>query len=183
MSSFRPQIGYLDKCEPGELVRMRVGESSAWAIACARQSAFAHGVLILGGPRGARTRNLRGQGRPGDLDVPVLLYGKNFALEVDHTGPVNIVVGDTKKVPGRILQANDDFYLIAEMEEGGLDYVLLGAGRVQSEPGGHRALYWRWTLVHNEITNNGFRLVLVEFDSSKGTLSEREAVKAPELAP
>jgi hypothetical protein len=183
MSSFQPSLGFLDKCEGGELVRMRVGDSSTWAITCARQSAFAHSILILGGSKGARTRNLRREGRIGDLDVPVLRYGKKFGVEVDHTGPVNIVVGDTAKIPGRILQANNDFYMVAEMEEGGLEYVLLGNGTVHSEPGGHRALYSQWALVHNEITKNGYPLVLMEFDASKDTRSEKDAVRAPALSP
>jgi hypothetical protein len=168
MASFKPKFGYLDKCDPGELARMKVGDVSAWAIVCARQSAFAHAVVLLGGKEGARSRNIRSEGRISDFDIPVLRYGKNYDIEVDHSGPVVLVAGETKKSPGRVLQANEDLYLIASMEEGGMDYILMGKGSVHSEPGGARALFSRWALSHHEITRYGFPVRLLEFDAGKG---------------
>jgi hypothetical protein len=167
MAPFKPRFGHLDKCEAGELVRMKVGDTSTWAIVCVRQGAFAHTVVLLGGREGARSRNIRSEGRASDVDIPVLRYGKDFDLEVDHSGPVVLVLGEIKKIPGRVLQAGDDLYLVAAMEEGGIDYISLGSGSVHSEPGGPRALFSRWTLSHHHITRDGFSIRLLEFEAGK----------------
>jgi hypothetical protein len=96
---------------------------------------------------------------------------------------VSIVKGNLNNIPGCILQANEDLYLVAEMEEGRFDYILLANGKVHSEPGGHRALYLRWALVHPEIKKNGAQAVLLEIDASDHTFSDSKAIKAPELVP
>jgi hypothetical protein len=184
MSGFQPAIGYLESCEPGELVRMRVGENTEWALTCARQSNFAHSIVILGGPNGACTRNLQAQGRVGDFDIPVLKYGKKFTFEIGHTGPVTIVVGESRPIAGRLLQCGDDLYLVAQMEEGGLDYIYLKECKLHSEPGGHRALYWRWRLIHEDIKKDGWPATLLEFDASVAIAdSKAQTIKAPQLVP
>ena len=107
---FKPRLGYLDKCEAGELVRMKVGDTSTWAIACVRQSAFVHTVVLLDEREGARSRNIRSEGRMSDFDIPVLRYGRDFDLEVDCLASqlpefVTIDLGELTK--GQTLHVSD----------------------------------------------------------------------------
>ena len=58
--------------------------------------------------------------------IPALKYGSKFEIAPDHAGPISLVAGTISKIPGRILQAGKDLYLVAKREDGGVDYVLFG---------------------------------------------------------
>jgi hypothetical protein len=100
--------------------------------------------------------------------VPVLSYGREYVIEPDHSGPITLLTGETKKIPGRILQAKQDWYLLTKMDPGGtMDYLLLdGSGKMFSEPGGERALFSRWRLIHEQIKRDGLHQTLLQFDTS-----------------
>jgi hypothetical protein len=123
MTTF-PQLKYLADCEPGELVRLQVGNEARWAIRCARTGQI-EPVLILGSTE-IKTVNIREGGRiTGDFDtIPVLAYGTDYTIEPDHSGPITILVRDAKQIPGRIVQAESGLYLVA-VAEGyrNMDYV------------------------------------------------------------
>ena len=49
----------------------------------------------------------------GDFDrIPVLVYGADSSIEPDHTGQIILVAGEISKIPGRILQAKEELYLV-----------------------------------------------------------------------
>jgi hypothetical protein len=120
-------------------------------------------------PTEVKTVNIMDGGRvTGGFDrIPVLEYGPDFTIEPDHTGPIVIVTGDISKIPGRILQSKDEFYLMASTEGARMDYVSLPGAKVCSELGGARALYSRWRLMHKNIVRHGVPQTLFEFDATK----------------
>jgi hypothetical protein len=127
------------------------------------------------GPKSVNLKDENGRLAGEFATIPVLAYGKQYALEPDHTGPIVLVAGEMKRIPGRILQAKDDWYLVTRMEHGGIDYILLnGSGQIHTEPGGERALYSRWRLVHESILNeDGIPRTLIQFDAGKGNGFQR----------
>jgi hypothetical protein len=124
-----------------------------------------------------KTVNIKEGGQiTGDFDrIPVLVYGTDFTIEPDHTGPIVLVVGDISKIPGRILQSKEELYLVASSEGGRVDYVSLPGAKVCSEPGGNRALYSRWRLTHKSITRDGVPQTLLDFDAMKVAQKRRAA--------
>jgi hypothetical protein len=168
MAPFKPQFKFIGDCAPGELVRMRTGEQeTSWAIYCAAQSRFVHCAAVLGAG-GATAVNLYDQGQLARdfATIPVLAYGNGYAIAPDHGGPVTIMTRETPKIPGAILQAKGDYFLMTKMESGSFDYLLLdGSGKILSEPGGERAIYGRWRLVHSEIVRDGVPQSLMQFDA------------------
>jgi hypothetical protein len=176
MMTFVPKFEYLGNCKPGELVRLKVGDESRWGIMCSRAGHHVAPVLILSATE-VKTVNIMEEGRiTGDFDrIPVLVYGKDYMIEPDHSGPITLVAGEMAKIPGRILQAKryeseakDEFYLVATAEGRGTDYVsLMGDAKACTEPGGCKALYSRWRLTHKQITRDGVPQTLLEFDATK----------------
>src|SRR5712691_7042733 len=168
MSAFIPKFEYLGNCQSGELVRLKVRDESQWAIMCAVDGHFVRPVMILS-PTEVKTVNIAEDGRiVGDFDrIPVLSYGKDYTIEPDHSGQIILVAGDISKIPGRILQSKDEWFLVAAAEGGHMDYVSLKDAKACSEPGGPRALYSRWRLTHKHITRDGVLQTLLEFDATK----------------
>jgi hypothetical protein len=168
MAVFVPKFEYLGNCKPGQLVRLKEGDETQWGITCGNEGRFVAPVLIMT-PTEVKTVNIMEGGRvTGDFDrIPVLVYGTDYNIEPDHTGQVVLVAGEVLKIPGRILQANDDLYLVASSEAGRVDYVSLPNAKVCSEPGGYRALYSRWRLTHKSVTRDGVPRTLLEFDATK----------------
>ena len=152
MAAFVPKFEFLGNCKPGQLVRLREGDETRWAITCEVDGRFVAPVLIMSLTE-VKTVNIKEGGRvTGDFDrIPVLVYGSDFSIEPDHTGEVVLVAGEISKIPGRILQ----------------DYVALPGAKVCSEPGGYRAMYSRWRLTHKHITREGVPQTLLEFDATK----------------
>jgi hypothetical protein len=104
-----PQLKYLEECEPGELVRLLVDEP-VWGIKCPLRGHLSS-VLIMS-PTEIKTITRMVTGRiPSPDDVPVLAYGTDYVIEPDHTGPITF--NDTKDIPGRIVQSEDELYLVA----------------------------------------------------------------------
>jgi len=177
MSIFIPTFEFIGSCKAGDLVRVKVGDTSEWAILGARQSGFAQPLMILNATTGPKTVNLFSEGRiEGDFaTIPALQYGSEFEIEPDHTGPIALLAGETLKIPGRILQSGSDLYLIGKREDGGLDYVHLGNYTVHSEPGGQRALYSKWRLTHKAILRDGKPRALLDFEAPKAVRSQKAA--------
>jgi hypothetical protein len=168
MAVFVPKFEFLGDCKPGQLVRLKEGDETRWAITCEIEGRFAVPVLIMSLTE-VRTMNIMEGGRvTGDFDrIPVLVYGSDFGIEPDHTGQIVLVAGEISKIPGRILQTKEELYLVAASEAGRVDYVTLPGAKVCSEPGGYRALYSRWRLTHKHITRDGAPQTLLEFDATK----------------
>ncbi len=168
MAVFVPKFDFLGNCKPGQLVRLKEGDETPWAITCEVDGRFVAPVLIMNLTE-VKTVNIKEGGRiTGDFDrIPVLVYGPDFSVEPDHTGQIVLVAGEISKIPGRILQAKEEFYLVAASEAGRVDYVALPGAKVCSEPGGYRALYSRWRLTHKHITRDGVPQTLLEFDATK----------------
>jgi len=176
MAAFMPKFEFLGNCKPGQLVRLKEGDETRWAITCDVESRFVAPVLIMSLTE-VKTVNVMEGGRvTGDFDrIPVLVYGSDFSIEPDHTGQIVLVAGEISKIPGRILQAKEEFYLVAASEAGRVDYVALPGAKVCSEPGGNRALYSRWHLTHKHITRDGVPQILFEFDAAKITQKRKAA--------
>jgi hypothetical protein len=106
MDALFPRLGYLADCKPGELVRLKVGDETRWGIKCARVGQQHEPVLILSSAE-IKTVNIRqGGGITGDFDaIPVLVYGTDYIVEPDQSGPITLVAGDAKEIPGRIVQS------------------------------------------------------------------------------
>jgi hypothetical protein len=168
MALFVPKFEYLGNCKPGNLVRLKEGDETRWAITCGNEGRFVAPVLIMSETE-VKTVNIMDGGRiTGGFDViPVLVYGADFTIEPDHTGPIVLVTGEISKIPGRILQSKEDLYLVAASAAGRVEYVSLPGAKVCSEPGGNRALYSRWRLTHKGITRDGVPQTLLEFDAMK----------------
>jgi hypothetical protein len=147
---------------------LKEGDETRWGITCGTDGRFSAPVLIIS-PTEVKTVNIKEGGRiTDDFDrIPVLVYGTDYTIEPDHTGQIVLVAGEISKIPGRILQANDEIYLVALSEAGRVDYVALPTAKVCSEPGGYRALYSRWRLTHKNITREGMPQSLLEFDATK----------------
>src|SRR6266446_5860811 len=126
MAAFVPKFEFLGNCEPGQLVRLKVGDETRWAITCKIEGRFVAPVLIMSLTE-VKTVNIMEEGRfTGDFDrIPVLVYGSDFSIEPDHTGQIVLVAGDISRIPGRILQANEELYLVAASEAGRVDYIAL----------------------------------------------------------
>jgi hypothetical protein len=176
MAAFVPKFEFLGNCESGQLVRLKEGDETRWAITCQVEGRFAAPVLIIS-PTEVKTVNIKEGGRiTGDFGwIPVLVYGPDFTIEPDHTGQIVLVAGDISKTPGRILQAKEELYLVAASEAGRVDYVALRGARVCSEPSGDRALYSRWRLTHKHVTRDGVPQTLLEFDAMKLAEKRRAA--------
>ena len=168
MAAFVPKFEFLGNCKPGQLVRLREGDETRWAITCEVDGRFVAPVLIMSLTE-VKTVNIKEGGRvTGDFDrISVLVYGSDFSIEPDHTGEVVLVAGEILKIPGRILQAKEELYLVATSEAARVDYVALPGAKVCSGPGGYRALYSRWRLTHKHITREGVPQTLLEFDATK----------------
>jgi hypothetical protein len=166
----------LENCKPGQLVRLKEGDETRWAITYEIEGRFVAPVLIMSLTE-VKTVNIREGGRvTGDFDrIPVLVYGSDFSIEPDHTGQIVLVAGEISKIPGRILQAKEELYLVAASEAGRVDYVALLDATACSEPGGYRALYSRWRLTHKHVTRDGVPQTLLEFDATKLAEKRRAA--------
>jgi hypothetical protein len=177
MTVFRPELEHVGNCAVGELVRLQRGQETYWAITCKRQSGFAQSLLILNPSKPPKTINIINQGRMTDdfAIVPALKYGKSFVISPDHTGPIAIVAGELSKVPGRILQSGGEFYITAERDDGGIDYVSLLDWVPVSEPANFKAAYSRWSLTHEAILKDGKPAILFEYDASKSLKKAKAA--------
>jgi hypothetical protein len=175
MAVFVPKFEFLGNCKSGQLVRLKEGDETRWAITCEVDGRYVAPVLIMG-LREVKTVNIMEEGRiTGDFDrIPVLVYGADFSIEPDHTGQI-VLAGEISKMPGRILQAKEELYVVAASEAGRVDYVALPGAKVCSEPGGYRALYSRWRLTHKHITRDGMPQTLFEFDATDVTQKRKAA--------
>src|SRR5271168_1627516 len=100
MSAFMPKFEFLGNCKPGQLVRLKEGDETRWAITCDVESRFVAPVLIMSLTE-VKTVNVMEGGRvTGDFDrIPVLVYGSDFSIEPDHTGQIVLVAGEISKIP------------------------------------------------------------------------------------
>src|SRR5260370_35024526 len=117
MAVFVPKFEFLGNCKSGQLVRLKEGDETRWAITCEVDGRYVAPVLIMS-LREVKTVNIM-EGGPitGDFDrIPVLAYGSDFSIEPDHTGQIVLVAGEISKTPGRILQAKEELYLVAALE-------------------------------------------------------------------
>jgi hypothetical protein len=139
------QIGPLVTCEPRELLKVRVAESTQWAIVGVQSRGY-FPLILLTGENPVTVVNVAPD--PGDFErFPVVKFGREYRLLPEVNGKCEI--GDTplSKSPGSIVFAQKQWYLVVQKyQEQGMRWVNVQSGDVQGEPGSDRIAFASWTL-------------------------------------
>jgi hypothetical protein len=145
----RPTFKFLNKCKAPELVRFTDRLRTHWALVGEHGNEM---LLLLSLNNPPYCTNAMGPmntlQQPFDT-TPVLSYGTNYAIRVDHAGDCEIGgIGKLISAHGSYaMTANDDFICCKDNRRGGAaSYYDLKTGNVRGEPGSERAVFARWEL-------------------------------------
>src|SRR5262249_18363331 len=144
-------FGFLEECEPNQLVLVKIEESGEWAIVGARERSM-FPLVVLTGVDAPYCINLHQNGHiEGDFETyAVLKCGTDYEIVPDHTGPCEIGLGQKLKKPGSFVLADADRYpIVGARRQKGMRYFNIATGKLQSEPGGSTAWFAGWTLWSN----------------------------------
>jgi|SRR5712671_1465220 len=165
MSKTSSEFGFLDKCEAGQLVRVKIGSIGEWAIVGARDRPI-FPLVVLTGADSPYCINLYQNGHiDGDFDTyAVLKCGTDYEIVPDHAGPCEIGVGQMFKRAGSLVLADTDRYLVVgQRGQQPTRYFDIATGKLRGEPGGNTAWYAGWTLWSNLLRPIVDRSPLIEF--------------------
>jgi hypothetical protein len=139
------KLGPLARCEPRELVKVKVEETTEWGIVGLRSRAYAP-LVFLTGKNAPFVIDMFSAG--GDFETyPALKFGTEYRIFPDVTGLCQIGDELLFKRAGSLVLANTDWYLVVnQYRQSGPRWFHLQTGEVRGEPDPHRVAFERWTL-------------------------------------
>jgi hypothetical protein len=149
MSQQKLELKTLDSCKPGDLIRIKLGEPVEWAFVGKKVSPGMFPILVLTGKAEPYFLNV-----VNDMDalkqayeLPVIFYGRAYAVEPDHIGPCQIDTGPLFG-NGSIIIAQAERVIRADFEnqKARAMFYRIDSGEVRGEPGGARAAFAKWKL-------------------------------------
>ena len=157
------EFGYLEACEPRELVRVKIEQNGEWAIVGIRSNNY-FPIIVLSGQAAPYIINVIHDGFiDGDFGrYPVLKYGQDYRVVPNHQGRCELGDGTLFKKKGALVLTKAGIYLAAGVnKQSGVRYLDLQNGNLQGEPGGERAAFEGWTLLVDSLAQSGPSYVLV----------------------
>ena len=139
---------FIHKCKPGDLVRVKIEDSSEFAILGAHEGIGLRSLVVLRDNEPPFAINLLESGRiDGDFEsYAALVYGKCELLP-DHADRCEIGTGPLfGKIGSLILTDGSKFLVVAGKTGGALRYFDLDSWTLRGEPGGQRAAFKTWSL-------------------------------------
>jgi hypothetical protein len=148
MSEKLPNFKALDSCAPGELIRIRLGKDTEWALTGRRSGEF-FPVFVLPKEGAPYFLNVFG---PMDIlksgyENPVLSYGHHYELRPDHKGPCDVTSGPLFEVEGALILSGTDYSIQGEFrneKRAPMHYDFSGVAT--GKPGGSKAVFGQWSL-------------------------------------
>ena len=145
---------FLDKCKPGDLLRVKIEEAAEFAILGANEGRGLRALVVLKDNEPPFAINLLESGRiDGDFETfAALVYGK-FEILPNHSDHCEIGTGPLfTKVGALVLAADGSRSLVVAAKTGkSLRYFDLTTWKLRGEPGGQRAAFKTWSLWHDGL--------------------------------
>jgi len=150
----KPTLKLFDRCTQGELIRFTEGSQTHWALVGDRGRGRLM-LLVLPLNSAPYSENILGETdemdilRPPYEGTPLLSYGKDYSLRVDHAGDCKVGGGGVlMRAPGAYVITDEDNYICCRDDRvpTRTAYFDLKTGAVGGEPGGLRAVFAGWEL-------------------------------------
>lgn len=154
----KPTLKFFDRCTQGELIRFTEGGQTHWALVGDRgRGRLMLLVLPLNGVPYCENilneilsdMNEMDLLRPPYEGTPLLSYGKDYSISVNHAGDCNVVGnGTVMPSPGAYVMTDEDHYICCRNDRVPTKtaYFDLKTGAVRNELSGLRAVFARWEL-------------------------------------
>jgi hypothetical protein len=172
----RPTLKFITACKALELIRFTDQHGTFWALVGERNKELLM-LLVLRMNGWPDCENVMGQmdiPRSPFEKVPVLSYGSNYSIRVDHAGECEIGgIGKLISAPGAYVMTSQDQFICCRDTRISLRpaYYDLKTGNVRGEPGSERAVFAHW------------ELPLISEGEPPTRLFQVHASKAPATAP
>jgi len=141
-----PELKFLAKCKPRELVRVKVEDAGQWALVGKPDRQYWPIILLSGCQSPLAINVLEGGSVSGDFETyAVLSFGTTHTLRPNYTARCELGVGQLFKKPGAFILSETDEYLIVT-EANRQRWFDLRTGAVRGEPGGKLAAFASWEL-------------------------------------
>jgi hypothetical protein len=151
----RPTLKLFDRATQGELIRFTEGRQTHWALVGDRGRGRLM-LLVLPLNSAPYCENILSTMdemdvlRPPYEGTPLLSYGKDYSIRVDHAGDCNVGGGATvMRSPGAYVMTDEDNYICCRDDRvlTKSAYFDLKTGAVRGEPSGLQAVFAGWELV------------------------------------
>lgn len=137
------EFRFLTDCKPLELIRVKLNNESAFALAGGMEPNSRRGFIILSGVKPPHYIHFMHQGSiDGDFEnYKMLSYGKdNYEIRPDHSEECVIAVGPLFRKIGAFVLTDKDRFLVVRDHPQQERYFSLQIGLMQGEPGSVRLL-------------------------------------------
>jgi hypothetical protein len=156
-------LGPLAQCAPRELVQVKVGDPTEWAIVGAEDPGY-FPLIVLSGDGAPFVLNVSPD--PGEFETrAVAKYGTNYRFAFDPMGPCQIGDGTLSKTVGSVVLTDDgDWHLIVNNHmQKGVRWFHLESGKITGEPGLQRIAFGSWSLFIEGLKQEPSEFTLLEF--------------------
>ena len=150
----KPTLKLFDRATQGELIRFTEGGQTHWALVGDRgRGRLMLLVLLLNSS--PYCENILSEMdemdvlRPPYEGTPLLSYGKDYSIRVDHAGDCNVGgSGAAMRSPGAYVMTDEDNYICCRDDHvpDKSAYFDLKTGAIRGQPGGLRAVFAGWEL-------------------------------------
>jgi hypothetical protein len=154
----KPTLKLFDRCMQGELIRFTEGGQTHWALVGDRgRGRLMLLVLPLNSPPYCQNILNEILSDADEMDIlrppyegtPLLSYGKDYSIRVDHAGDCNVGgSGAVMRSPGAYVMTDEDNFICCRDDRVATKtaYFDLKTGAVRGQPGGLRAVFAAWEL-------------------------------------
>jgi hypothetical protein len=161
-----PSFEFLNKCKPGDLLRVKIEDAAEFAILGASQGAGLHVLVVLKDNEPPFAINLLESGRiDGDFDTyAALVYGK-WEILPEHSDRCEIGTGLLFTKVGALVFAEEGsrFLVVAAKTGKSVRYFDLTSWKLLGEPGGQMAAFKTWSLWHNGLAQSALSARLLGY--------------------
>jgi hypothetical protein len=140
-------LGPLAQCTVRELIRVKVGNGTEWAIVGAQDPGL-FPLVLLTGKSAPFVVNVP-PNDPGDFETyPVAKYGLDYRFAHDPNGPSEIGDGPLSKTAGSLVltEAGDWHLIVNQYRQATVRWFELGSGKIVGDRGIRRIAFSNWDL-------------------------------------
>ena len=171
IGNIKPQLKLLEHCKPGELVRGKFFEKTAWALIANRGNDLQN-VVVLADNEPPMGFNAYSRGEI--MNVSCLNYGDKFRIVPAYHGLCEVGYGLQADRPGQLVLTQEDVILVTKYPKRGnpIAYLYEATKEIRGgQPAGHMAVFTEWSIWMDDLFGYPKPSKLLECHAASATAS------------